>query len=159
MSFIRTKIVKGHKYKYLVESKRENGKVKQKHIKYIGDRNPLPQNKSFKKHKPYGLLTDSESIGVLNWPSSLQRKGKGCDFKQTEDGLFVEFKTHVFSLLQRKEFNKQYKYGKQPIFAEIGSNKILVFKLVDVIEIVDEDKLKWGLPDNTPSLESFDDKT
>ncbi len=36
MTFERIKIVKGHQYKYLVENVRENGKVKQKIIKYLG---------------------------------------------------------------------------------------------------------------------------
>lgn len=36
MSYIRTKTVKGHEYRYLVESYREGGKVKQRILKYLG---------------------------------------------------------------------------------------------------------------------------
>jgi len=39
MSFVRTKRVNGNTYTYLVESKRINGKVTQKHLKYIGKSN------------------------------------------------------------------------------------------------------------------------
>lgn len=46
MAYIRTKTIKGHRYRYLVESKREGNKVKQKHIKYVGkDGEPIPQKK------------------------------------------------------------------------------------------------------------------
>lgn len=42
MSFERIKTIKGHQYKYEVESIRENGKVKQRIVKYFGrvDKNP-----------------------------------------------------------------------------------------------------------------------
>jgi len=36
MSYIRAKIINGRSYLYLVESKREGGRVVQKHIKYLG---------------------------------------------------------------------------------------------------------------------------
>lgn len=36
MSFIRTKKVYGNEYQYLVETKRVNGKVIQKHLQYLG---------------------------------------------------------------------------------------------------------------------------
>jgi len=36
MSFVRTKIIKGNQYYYLVENKRVNGVVRQKCLKYIG---------------------------------------------------------------------------------------------------------------------------
>ena len=52
MAYIRTKTVKGHQYKYLVESKREGSKVRQKHIKYVGkDGKPIPQDKLSKDYK------------------------------------------------------------------------------------------------------------
>ena len=37
MAFIRSKKIKGISYYYLVESKRINGKVRQKVLKYIGN--------------------------------------------------------------------------------------------------------------------------
>ena len=36
MAFVRTKIIKGHAYEYLVETYRDGAKVKQRVIKYIG---------------------------------------------------------------------------------------------------------------------------
>lgn len=39
MSFIRSKRINGGIYYYLVESKRINGKVIQRHIKYLGKNN------------------------------------------------------------------------------------------------------------------------
>jgi len=36
MSYKRTKTINGNTYNYLVESKRINGKVIQKHLKYLG---------------------------------------------------------------------------------------------------------------------------
>lgn len=46
MAFERIKTVKGKKYKYLVENVRENGKVKQKIVKYLGraDKEPVKPN-------------------------------------------------------------------------------------------------------------------
>jgi len=38
MAVIRTKRVNGNTYTYLVETKRINGKVVQKHLKYLGKR-------------------------------------------------------------------------------------------------------------------------
>lgn len=38
MAFLRSKIINGKEYFYLVENRRENKKVRQKVIKYIGDR-------------------------------------------------------------------------------------------------------------------------
>jgi len=43
MSFIRTKLIKGHLYYYLVESVREGGKVRQKILKYFGTTRPEPK--------------------------------------------------------------------------------------------------------------------
>lgn len=36
MTFERTKIIKGHSYRYLVKSVRVDGKVKQVSVKYLG---------------------------------------------------------------------------------------------------------------------------
>ncbi|HEX9832375.1 MAG TPA: hypothetical protein VGA66_04670 [Mycobacterium sp.] len=36
MAFIRTKVIKGHEYRYLVESERIGGTVRQKFLKYLG---------------------------------------------------------------------------------------------------------------------------
>lgn len=46
MAFERIKTVKGKQYKYLVENVRENGKVKQKIVKYLGraDKEPVKPN-------------------------------------------------------------------------------------------------------------------
>lgn len=41
MSFIAIKKIKGKKYYYLVESKREGNKVKQKNIAYLGSEKAL----------------------------------------------------------------------------------------------------------------------
>ena len=42
----RTKVIHGHKYRYLVQGKRIKGKVKQKVIKYLGPVKPI-----YKKRK------------------------------------------------------------------------------------------------------------
>jgi hypothetical protein len=44
MAFERIKTVNGHQYKYLVENVRENGKTKQKIVKYFGRIDKPPQN-------------------------------------------------------------------------------------------------------------------
>jgi DNA (cytosine-5)-methyltransferase 1 len=44
MPYIRTKIIKGHPYRYLVEGYRESGKVKQRTLKYLGAAPGLPQD-------------------------------------------------------------------------------------------------------------------
>jgi hypothetical protein len=36
MSFVREKKVNGSSYRYLVETERVNGRVVQKHLKYLG---------------------------------------------------------------------------------------------------------------------------
>ena len=41
MAYLRTKTIKGNKYYYLVESKREGSKVNQKVIRYIGRANVM----------------------------------------------------------------------------------------------------------------------
>jgi len=41
MVYIRSKIVKGKEYFYLVKGININGKMKQKHIAYIGDKEDL----------------------------------------------------------------------------------------------------------------------
>lgn len=46
MSFIATKKIKGHEYRYLVENVRINGKVKQKILQYLGRVDPA-KPKSF----------------------------------------------------------------------------------------------------------------
>ena len=40
--FVRKKIIYGKTYYYLVENYREGNKVKQRVLKYIGDRKPTP---------------------------------------------------------------------------------------------------------------------
>jgi predicted HicB family RNase H-like nuclease len=49
MSFIRVKIIKGHRYYYEVESKRVDGKVKQKILKSFGTTPPDNFNTTQKK--------------------------------------------------------------------------------------------------------------
>ncbi len=44
MPYIRTKNIKGHSYRYLVEGYRESGKVKQRTLKYLGAAPGLPQD-------------------------------------------------------------------------------------------------------------------
>ncbi len=41
MAFVREKIIGGKKYYYLVENKKINGKVRQKVLAYIGDKEKL----------------------------------------------------------------------------------------------------------------------
>lgn len=36
MAYSREKIIRGHRYRYLVQSVREGGKVRQRHIRYLG---------------------------------------------------------------------------------------------------------------------------
>ena len=43
MAFVRTKKIKNKTYYYLVESRREGGKVKQKVIKYLGAEMPTKE--------------------------------------------------------------------------------------------------------------------
>ncbi len=45
--YIRKKVIKGHEYYYLVEGKLINGKVKQRVITYIGNKEKL--NRFYKK--------------------------------------------------------------------------------------------------------------
>ncbi len=58
MTYERIKIVKGHGYRYLVRGVRENGKVKQRVLKYLGAVSPA--NKTRKKkstgRKPYSFV-------------------------------------------------------------------------------------------------------
>ncbi len=51
MAFIRTKKIKGHKYYYLVESKRVGGSVVQRVLKYLGASPAFPAAKTEKKPK------------------------------------------------------------------------------------------------------------
>lgn len=44
MPYIRTKNIKGHSYRYLVEGYRESGKVKQRTLKYLGAAPGLPKD-------------------------------------------------------------------------------------------------------------------
>ena len=80
MVYIRTKTVKGHKYQYLVESKREGSKVRQKHIKYIGkDGEPIPQDKLSKDYKqPKSWHTKRERELLTKFGCEVS-KGPGYD--------------------------------------------------------------------------------
>ena len=42
MAFVRRKRLKGHDYYYLVESRRQNGKVKTRTLKYLGRTPDVP---------------------------------------------------------------------------------------------------------------------
>lgn len=41
MAFVRSKIIYGKRYYYLVENRRVNGKVRQKVLKYLGSQKEL----------------------------------------------------------------------------------------------------------------------
>lgn len=45
MAFERIKTIKGRKYRYLVEGKRVDDKVKQKVLKYLGPVEPVKEKK------------------------------------------------------------------------------------------------------------------
>lgn len=59
MTYERIKIVKGYEYRYLVKGIRENGKVKQKVVKYLGAVKPLNnmQRKKSTGRKPSVFVT------------------------------------------------------------------------------------------------------
>lgn len=64
MSFIRTKKIKGHVYRYLVESVRVNGKIKQRVLKYLGRADedmpvvhPVTKNRAVPKVNNKGVVT------------------------------------------------------------------------------------------------------
>jgi hypothetical protein len=42
MAYVRAKLIKGHRYYYLVESYRRNGKVKTRTLKYLGATPTVP---------------------------------------------------------------------------------------------------------------------
>ena len=52
MAYVRSKVVKGQTYYYLVEGKKdEKGKIKQKVLSYIGDKKKLKKfHENVKKH-------------------------------------------------------------------------------------------------------------
>lgn len=60
MSYIRTKNIKGNTYSYEQESYRENGKVKTRHIKYIGNDTDYRLSNTTRKE------THTEKINILN---------------------------------------------------------------------------------------------
>ncbi len=65
MVFERIKTVKGHQYKYEVESVRENGKIKQKIVKYLGrvDK-PEVSLTSFLKKSTIKVVADNGQITI-----------------------------------------------------------------------------------------------
>lgn len=84
MSFIRTKKIKGHEYKYEVENYRENGKVKQRILKYIGrkDKTPAPIpvftifQKKIKKVRKNGIVDAFVSKDLVNQSVMLEYRWK-----------------------------------------------------------------------------------
>jgi hypothetical protein len=54
MSYIRSKTIKGNQYLYEQESYRENGSVKTRHIKYIGQNNNVELGTT--QVKPYSIM-------------------------------------------------------------------------------------------------------
>lgn len=52
MAFIRTKKIKGHSYYYLVESYTEDGRVKQRVLKYFGKEIPEEYLHEYRKRGP-----------------------------------------------------------------------------------------------------------
>jgi hypothetical protein len=67
MAYIRKKRIKGHEYYYLVESYRQDGKVKTRTLKYLGTSPNVPPEFSHclgprpKYYQP--LLWDPEALG------------------------------------------------------------------------------------------------
>ena len=60
MAFVRTKTVKGRKYRYLVENYREKGKVRQRIIEYLG---------SIKEEDEYMVTTSTKKISFEEYLS------------------------------------------------------------------------------------------
>ena len=80
MAYIRTKTIKGHRYKYLVESKREGHKVRQKHIQYVGkDGESIPQNKLPKDYKSTDSWHTKRERELLTKFGCKVSKGYGYD--------------------------------------------------------------------------------
>lgn len=80
MSYVRTKTIKGNRYRYLVESKREGQKVQQKHIQYIGkDGDKVPKkelSKEYRQPKTWHTKRERELLTEFNCKVS---KGYGYD--------------------------------------------------------------------------------
>ncbi|HWQ96191.1 MAG TPA: hypothetical protein VN368_02340 [Candidatus Methylomirabilis sp.] len=53
--FERIKKINGHEYRYLVKSVREDGKIKQKVIKYLGKVTPSQEEKPEREEKDNSL--------------------------------------------------------------------------------------------------------
>ena len=55
MAFVRRKRLKGHDYYYLVESRRQNGKVKTRTLKYLGRTPDVPAQYQYLLESRRGL--------------------------------------------------------------------------------------------------------
>jgi hypothetical protein len=68
MAYVRRKRLKGHDYFYLVESYRQDGKVKTRTLKYLGTTPKVPSQYQYlleSRRSPWqGLLWDPRAIGA-----------------------------------------------------------------------------------------------
>ena len=92
MSYVRSKTIKGHRYLYLVESKREGRKVQQKHIRYVGkDGKSIPKDKLREGYKhPESWHTKRERELLTEFGCEVS---KGYGYDGLKDGKPVEVRS------------------------------------------------------------------
>jgi len=77
MAFIRTKKIKGHTYYYRVESYVENGRIKQRVLKYLGKEIPEEYLHEYRKRRARGNSPKTEIIPTRLAPVNLgEAKGE-----------------------------------------------------------------------------------
>lgn len=92
MTYVRSKTIKGHKYWYLVESRREGHKVRQKHIRYMGkDGKRIPRNELPADYRePESWHTDRERDLLTGFDCEVS---KGYGYDGLKDGKPVEVRS------------------------------------------------------------------
>ena len=87
MAFIRTKKVKNHTYYYLVESYTENGRMKQRILKYLGKEIPEEYLHEYRKRGPRVSSPKTEIPTRLAPVNPGEAKGERHGCKKTRQVL------------------------------------------------------------------------
>ena len=114
MTYIRKKTINGNDYFYIQKTYREGGKVKTKHVKYLGTTQP----KSFTGLIPGSVITAQTGKGVLTQIPSTHSLGIASGIGVYMTGLFI--------------FNRQFiKFRKAKAKKEILIQKDVIEKFTN----------------------------
>lgn len=133
MAFVRTKTVKGKKYRYLVENYREKGKVRQRIIEYLG---------SVKEEDNLTVITSTKKISFeeyLNYDDGTNKHFELVDGKLVEmppaSFLYsdiVDFIADLFKAIAReRKLDIKVKTGDVGIRTGLNSSRIPDIAVID----------------------------